>query len=494
MTIRSFSVIVLVSVFFLSMGACKTASPQPASQLEEEAGSSREDSLQAQHPLEPEQVASTTTAAQTEQKAHRVETAVAHDPVIAVAEQQETHNPVVAEQTEHEAHDLVVAAVEQQEAHDPVVAEQTEHEAHDLVVAAVEQQEAHDPVVAAAEQTEQEQRIEAQAAAVKNSFVVNDAAALAQAITAINSDSTDRTYTLTITNSFVSEPLVFTDNAAKTIIIQGDRIPRSILNNSGVLVSVPKGITLVLDNNITLNGNNKAFAIVSVAEGGTLLMKNGSMVRGAQETGVFVDGGTFTMKGGEIVGNTKKSSRGTAAGGGVHIKNGTFTISGGEISDNTLSASSSYGGGVYIESSTVTMTGGSISGNTSSDSSSYYSYGAGVAVYKESNFIMEGGSINGNTSSFYGAGVYVDTGTSFTMTDGEIRGNKAGSAGGGVYVNGTGIFTKIGGGTLDDTNTAKEGKVVYISIDRSTFKQRTSTADPSVRLDSLRNGQAGGWE
>ncbi|MDR2808808.1 MAG: hypothetical protein LBB43_07380, partial [Spirochaetaceae bacterium] len=67
-------------------------------------------------------------------------------------------------------------------------------------------------------------------------------------------------------------------------------------------------------------------------------------------------------------------------------------------------------------------------------------------------------------------------------------------AGGGVYVNGTGILTKNGGGTIDDTNSAKNGAVVYVQIDRSNAKQRKTTADAGVRLDSLRNGQSGGWE
>jgi hypothetical protein len=59
-----------------------------------------------------------------------------------------------------------------------------------------------------------------------------------------------------------------------------------------------------------------------------------------------------------------------------------------------------------------------------------------------------------------------------------------------VYVLIDGRFVKTGG-TIDGTNAAKEGRVVYVS-DGS--KARNSAAGPGVNLDSSISGRAGGWE
>ncbi|MDR1073306.1 MAG: hypothetical protein LBL45_06490 [Treponema sp.] len=108
-------------------------------------------------------------------------------------------------------------------------------------------------------------------------------------------------------------------------------------NGFSVLFTVPKGITLILDNNITLDGNNRKYRVVRI-EDGAFVMKNGATVRGSQDGGVIVVADSFTMNGGTISGNSD------TYGGGVYVWNATFTMSGGIISGN-----SAYdGGGVYV--------------------------------------------------------------------------------------------------------------------------------------------------
>ncbi|MDR1220560.1 MAG: penicillin-binding protein activator LpoB [Treponema sp.] len=330
-------------------------------------------------------------------------------------------------------------------------------------------------------QAEQERLV---AAAKAATLVVSNVTSFTQAIAAINSDSTGGSYTITLSNSFNSNPVSFTGSTftgypAKTITIKGDANVRTISNNGGRnLFYLPEGITLVLDNNVTLNGNNKEYHIVDIS-GGALSMKSGSTVRGSKKGGVWVLSGTFTMSGGNISGNSA-----SFGGGGVFVDGGTFTMSGGTISGNTAS----LGGGVSVSYGTFTMSGGAISGNTSSSSG-----GGGVAVYKGT-FTMSGGTISGNTTSspgFGGGGVAMSDGT-FTMSGGTISGNTTalGSFGGGVDVSG-GMFVKSGGGTIDNTNSAQHGKVVFVS---DGYKQRDTTAGPGVNLDSRVPGSAGGWE
>ena len=135
----------------------------------------------------------------------------------------------------------------------------------------------------------------------------------------------------------------------------------------GTLFDIGYNYTLILDENIVLKGteNNNA-PLVKVAYSGTLIMNNGSKITGNSSSsyyggGVYVGGGTFTMNGGTISGNTAGDW-----GGGVYVGGGTFTMTGGTISGNINQGPSSLGGGVYVRgASTFNKTGGIITGYSS---------------------------------------------------------------------------------------------------------------------------------
>jgi len=142
-----------------------------------------------------------------------------------------------------------------------------------------------------------------------------------------------------------------------TITLKGIGANRTIYNR----FNVDSGVTLILDDNITLRGG-AAFARVYVSSGGTLVMNDGSAIIGAINSGnaapvkeihiygagVHIsDKGTFIMKGGTISGNTilpeapppqAVSAAGIKAiawhvgGGGVYVNaGGTFIKTGGII-------------------------------------------------------------------------------------------------------------------------------------------------------------------
>jgi hypothetical protein len=306
-------------------------------------------------------------------------------------------------------------------------------------------------------------------------------------------------YTVTLSGdeSVASGTLSYSGKTV-SITLLGSSAERTV---SGSLFTVGNGVTLKLGNNITLRGlSGNMSALVRVQSGGTLEMNPGSKISGNINSflsspyggGVYVDGGTFTMNGGEISGNSASSSSSafSSHGGGVYVDGGTFTMSGGEISGNSASH---YGGGVYVSGGTFTMSGGKISGNTSS-------YGGGVVF--GGTFTMSGGEISGNTASSYGGGVYVSSGT-FTMSDGKISGNTASSYGGGVYVSGS-TFTKQPGGVIYGSNASSSlqntapgdsyGHAVYVFISSNNSQKRNATAGEGVTLDSTQDGVAGGWE
>jgi hypothetical protein len=250
-----------------------------------------------------------------------------------------------------------------------------------------------------------------------------------------------------------------------TIALKGKGGERIVsLSGNGSLFTVESGVTLVLDDGVTLKGhsnNTTSFSLIWVYSGGNLVLKDG----------------------GEISGSV------AANGGGVRVNNdGTFTMSGGKISSNSAEG----GGGVLIDGGTFIMSGGAISGNTAA-------VGGGVAV-NGGTFTMSGGTISNNTTSYYGGGVYVYSGT-FTQSGGTISGNSATyNDGGGVYVSSSGTFTKQSDGIiygsdtdagLKNTATSGVGHAVYVS---SGNKKRDTTAGVSVTLDSTKDGAAGGWQ
>jgi TolB-like protein len=274
-------------------------------------------------------------------------------------------------------------------------------------------------------------------------YNVTIAETLTEAIDGINEGIAER-YTMTLRGNVAMGAMRFTGRAQKTITLQGDGSLRTISNSTdSPLLTIPDGITIVLGNNIKLDGNGKQSTLVYIEEGGTLRMETGATISGATNSGVMVSGGTFTMNGGTISDNTADYYDDDDGygyerfpyypfGGGVYVVEGTFTMSGGTISGNTATGSDGLvlGGGVYVGSGTFTMSGGTISGNT---------------------VIGLGG----------GGGVYVKYGT----------------------------FTKTGG-TIDGTNAAPTGSVVYVRGN----KKRETAAGPDVKLDSRISGEDGGWE
>jgi len=274
-----------------------------------------------------------------------------------------------------------------------------------------------------------------------------------------NNILSNKSYIIEITadENITPQTLFYSGKNGITITLIGVGTMRTInLSAQGNLFTIKSGITLILDNNITLNGINGNNTYVVGISGGTLKMNTGTKITGNFGGGVILpyngnnnDINTFIMNGGEISGNSgggvymnsggsssftinggKISGNTAVNGGGVYkSNNGTFTMNGGEISNNTTIGD---GSGVYLSSGTFTMNGGKIFNNTTNGSTSD---GGGVFVSSTAIFIMKNGEISGNTATRYGGGVrteysyysYTDSHNSgtFLMGGGVIYGNNA---------------------------------------------------------------------
>jgi uncharacterized repeat protein (TIGR02543 family) len=188
---------------------------------------------------------------------------------------------------------------------------------------------------------------------------------------------------------------------------------------------------------------------------GEFIMENGLLQGNTAANyggGVYVSYGAFTMRGGELRGNTLTSG----GGGGVYVAAGTFTLEGGIIAQNQAN----NGGGVYLthEKARFIMRGGTI-GGAAGEANTAAANGGGVYVAGGA-FEMNGGEMSRNTGN-NGGGVYV-TGGAFTLNSGEIARNTGGN-GGGVYINGSGsTFTMSGGTIAENAATNDGGGGVYV--------------------------------
>jgi hypothetical protein len=269
-------------------------------------------------------------------------------------------------------------------------------------------------------------------------------------------------------NGYATE-LSYTGETNIRITLTGVGAVRTVsLASNGSMFTVENGVTLILGENITLQGRTSNNAsLVRVNSGGTLIMNTGSLIIGNTSPiggGVYVaSGGTFTMNGGKI-GETSSRKNTSPIGGGVYVASGgTFTMQDGKISYNTatgtvtvtgLSNTSATGGGVYVA-GTFTMRGGEISNNNST------SYEGGVHVAKNGIFTMDGGKITDNTSTSAGGGVGI-LGTFIMSGNAEISGNKStNSSGGGVNIGPGGTFNMSGSAVIS-RNTASVGGGVAV--------------------------------
>jgi hypothetical protein len=160
--------------------------------------------------------------------------------------------------------------------------------------------------------------------------------------------------------------LTFKDKSDITITLKGvgERRIITTYQKTGIF-QVGSGVTLILDDNISLRGVptgspiDKLTSVVRVNSGGTLIMNDGSDIGGNMSFqdggGVHVStGGTFLMNGGLITGNTCFQQQDQA-----------LVMSTGGRS-NTFSEIPRKGGGVYVDVGGIfTKTGGTITGYAS---------------------------------------------------------------------------------------------------------------------------------
>ena len=233
----------------------------------------------------------------------------------------------------------------------------------------------------------------------------SEANIIAKSVAYINADDSGTTEYTLVLNANVTDVAKITHNKKEVTltITSVDKTERTIskgTENETMFHVGGDGMTgsnakLVIDGNITLQGNNKNGPVVYVFYGGRLELKGSAKITGNtgyNAGGVYANAGvTITMSGNaEISGNTTSSTNSSGyGGGGVYLgSNANLTMSdNAAIKNNIISGyDDSLGGGVYIDhDGTFTMNGGEISGNTATTSADATSAkGGGVFIRDES--------------------------------------------------------------------------------------------------------------
>ena len=223
------------------------------------------------------------------------------------------------------------------------------------------------------------------------------------------------------------------------------------MSNSTLVIGEGKTLTIdlngkTLDRGLTSRDFDHGGQVITVREGATLTLSNGTLTGGygGNGGGLVNEGGTATLTNVNITGCT-----GDQRGGGIS-NYGTLTMTGGSITNNTsndIKASSSDvtgGGGIFTsKGSTTTITGVTITGNQAK------SVGGG-GVNNWATLTIDGCTITGNTCKTNGGGVWSSSNSTLnmqgknTITDNQGNGNVYLSEGAVITVTGSLANSQIG--------------------------------------------------
>jgi len=260
-----------------------------------------------------------------------------------------------------------------------------------------------------------------------------------------------------------------------TIVFTGIPANSTIALTSGQIV-FPGGTNIVIDGTastlitITASAGNRIFHMPNNGSRNIVLsnlwLTGGSISTNSATGGAisFESGGSLTLNGCSIVGNTLSGNN--TRGGGIYLANagGTLSMTNTTVSGNTISGTTAEGGGVWIGgvSSFVNST---ISGNTTNANNSD---GAGIFINSSvSSIVMNHVTITLNTSNGNGnndgGGIRSSSGGALgTIRNTIIAGNAASGTGpdvSGVFATGGYNLIGIGNGATGFVNGISEDQV-----------------------------------
>ena len=210
---------------------------------------------------------------------------------------------------------------------------------------------------------------------------------------------------------------------------------KASLSSKGALVEVDSGSKLILNAGAVLQNNNVTSGATTKCDGGaiyltgTLEMNEGSRIEGcyAKSGGAIMCYGSFTMNGGEIIGNYATGAAESSGGGILVQQSGRMIMNDGLIQDNH----SYHGGGISVGRAEANV----IWNQLASGQETFVMHGGRVDANRVTDYVPKTGTVR----SANGGGIFVQATYIAEITGGYITNNvcdnKARYGGGGIYVN-----------------------------------------------------------
>ena len=304
----------------------------------------------------------------------------------------------------------------------------------------------------------------------------------------------DRTVTLDLNGHVLK--YVSANKGSVIVVENGGQLTIEDSNTSNLSHKFnPNGKLWVLDD---ASGTEAVTGGVITGGTGTDLSTDGGTTWYCGGGALIKNGGSLTMRGGNIIGCSAECGGGVCVDSGRNGEPGQFSMSGGSIIGCVASNS---GGGVFA-SGKFQMSDKAVIRSCTVESTIQLICGGGVYVNGSSSFEMSGDAkIEGCqaiSTSAYGGGVYVSSSSSFVMTaKAEIEGCRAisnsanSSKGGGVHLSNATTFTLSGSAVIQNctaTNSVNSGKAYGGGVSAACVKEITLEDNASIAGCIAANG------
>ena len=250
----------------------------------------------------------------------------------------------------------------------------------------------------------------------------------------------------------------------------------------GIALSINTSTPITISNLIITGGNNVSGNAYNSGKGGGLYIGSSANVT---LDSVFVGDTVTTVANATAYANKAKN------GGGVYVDGGTLTLKNGSVIGHNYATD--LAGGIYVNSG----------GNLYIEPESKIVYNnseieaGGVWIEKNAMAEMTGGEISYNETKKFAGGIEI-IGT-FTMSGGTIAYNKVtvfengyGHAGGGVYIGVTGVFNMHGTASIIGNYTeGSQGGAVKVASGTGTFNMTGGTISGNTAM-ACTNGSGNG--
>jgi hypothetical protein len=318
----------------------------------------------------------------------------------------------------------------------------------------------------------------------------DDLLSLREAILIAN-DSTDVADTIVFDNSLTDETVLLNGTRLPTITSEltitglgAEHLTIDAQNNSGIfwidfgVTGQISGLTLTRGNATNAQGGGILnFGTLEVAdstlsdnsayEGGAIFSLGSLTLAGSNLSGnsaIVTGGAIFSELGGELTVTDSTLSDNLADVGGAIINGGTATVTGSTLSGNSAA---SHGGAIY-NFGTLTVAGSTLSGN--STGSDFTEYSGGGAIYNSGTLTVADSTLSDNSTDAQGGAIY-NIGTA-TVTGSTIVLNRADAddngtdIGGGIYnfTSATTLSNTIVAGNLRGTGTTADDIGGFIDV------------------------------